>query len=55
MLLPTTTHCHYEQVGVQVCACQDELGQAVYLYKLPEPPAAHSAYCTSAGAMSVSK
>ena len=43
------THHHHTQVGIQVCACEDELGQAVYLYKLPEPPAAHSAYCTSAG------
>ena len=42
-------HRHHTQVGIQVCACEDELGQAVYLYKLPEPPAAHSAYCTSAG------
>ena len=42
-------HHHHTQVGIQVCACEDELGQAVYLYKLPEPPAAHSAYCTSAG------
>ena len=42
-------HHHHTQVGIQVCACEDELGQVVYLYKLPEPPAAHSAYCTSAG------